>query len=205
MSAPSGVRRPKVDSLGIMLPASWWVIDLRDDDARRRSVARLVAQEVGPQDELATVRAQLRSRLDGASHDAAAAGGRLMAVSLMRAAGIPLTATVTVYRVPGAGVPGDELEHLHGALEEAPVPGQELELAMGIEGPVLRRVYVRTATDDVDAPAIPMLLVDYWLDPQDGHGLVLMSFSSPLVTAREGLLDLFDLIVASVGPDEGES
>jgi hypothetical protein len=188
-----------------MLPASWWIIDLRDGDVRRRLIACLVAQEVGPQDELATVRAQLRSRLDGASHDAAAAGGRLVAVSLMRAAGIPLTATVTVYRVPGAGVPGDELEHLHGALEEAPVPGQELELAMGIEGPVLRRVYVRTATDDVDAPAIPMLLVDYWLDPQDGHGLVLMSFSSPLVTAREGLLDLFDLIVASVGPDEGES
>lgn len=187
-----------------MLPTSWWVIDLRDDDARRRSVARLVAQEVGSQDERATVRAQLRSWLDGASRRAATAGGRLMAVSLMRAAGIPVTATVTVYRVPGAGVPGDDLEHLHGALEQAPVAGQELDLAMGIEGPVLRRVYVRSAVDDVDGPAIPMLLADYWLDPQDGHGLVLLSFSSPLTAAREGLLDLFDLIVASVGPDDGE-
>lgn len=205
MSAPSGVRRPKVDALGIMLPASWWIIDLRDDDARRRSIARLVAQEVGPQDDRATVRAQLRSRLDAPSRDAAAAGGRLMAVSLMRAGGIPLTATVTVYRIPGSGLPGDELEQLHGALEAEPITGQELDLAMGIEGPVLRRVYVRTVDDDSDTSAIPVLLADYWLDPQDGHGLVLLSFSSPLVSAREGLLDLFDLIVASMGPDEGES
>lgn len=50
-----------------------------------------------------------------------------------------------------------------------------------------------------------MLLADYWLDLDDGSGLVLLTFSSPLVEAREALLPLFDTVVASVTPVTGST
>ena len=48
MSGPTtaqGARRPRVDAVGLLLPATWWTIDLRGEDSRRRSVAQLVAEQ----------------------------------------------------------------------------------------------------------------------------------------------------------------
>ncbi|HEY3438856.1 MAG TPA: hypothetical protein VGK35_14320 [Actinotalea sp.] len=200
----SEARRPTVDSLGILLPASWWTIDLRDDAARTRSVAALVEQQIGRADVQATLRADIRRELGQAAEQAAAAGGRLMAVSLMQADGLPLSATLTAYRVPGADLTGTGLTELEGVLRDS-AQGTDvaIDLAEGARGPVLRRVTRRSGAADLGAERLSMLVADYWLDPDDGHGLLLLTFSSPLVEARDAWLGLFDTIVASVAPAEG--
>jgi hypothetical protein len=48
-----------------------------------------------------------------------------------------------------------------------------------------------------------VLIVDDWLDPDDGQSLMLLTFTTPPVGLREVFVDLFDAVVASVGPAEG--
>ncbi|CAN5304254.1 hypothetical protein BH11ACT1_BH11ACT1_22260 [soil metagenome] len=191
--------------MGILLPASWWTIDLRDEQSRRRSVARLVDQQIGRVDDRAALRADARRQLGAAADQAAAAGGRMMAVSLMEAQGIPVTATLTTYRIPGGDVTGAGVIELESIMRKDAVTddGSSLDLAEGHQGPVLRRVSRGAGPVELGAERIPMLRVDYWLDPDDGHGLMLLTFSTPLIGLREAFLDLFDTIVASVGPAEG--
>jgi hypothetical protein len=196
----SGARRPRIDSLGFLLPESWWTVDLRDEAARRRSVSALVERQVGRDDSRASLRGDLRSQLGRAADDAARAGGRIMAVSLMRADGIPVPATLTMYRVPGAALDDRGAEELARLLRASQQQDDEIEIAHGLLGPVLRRVSRRQGDASIGGSDVTLLLVDYWLDPTDAHGLMQLSFSSPLLELREGLLELFDAIVASISP-----
>lgn len=198
--ATSGARRPSVDSLGFLLPESWWTVDLRDEAARRRSVSALVERQVGRDDSRAPLRGDLRAQLGRAADDAARAGGRIMAVSLMRAGGIPVPATLTMYRVPGAALADRGAEELARLLRASQQQDDEIEIAHGQLGPVLRRVSRGQGDASIGGSDVTLLLVDYWLDPTDAHGLMQLSFSSPLLELREGLLELFDAIVASVSP-----
>ena len=211
-------RRPSVDSVGILLPASWWTIDLRDTTTRTRSIAALVEQQVGRADIQASLRAELRAELGRAAEQAAAAGGRLMAVSLMQADGFPLSATLTAYRVPGTDLTGAGLAQLEEVLRTdegvashgSPADGSgeqtgTVELAEGPGGPVLRRVRHKQGSADLGAERLRMLVVDYWLDPEDRQGLLLLTFSTPLVDAQDGWLELFDVIVASTGTGQGDA
>jgi hypothetical protein len=194
----------RADGVGIVLPASWWTIDLRTEESRRRSVSRLVEQQLGRADHRASLRAELRRELGGAADQAAAAGGRLMAVSLMQAQGFPISATLTTYRMPGGDLTGHGVAELESVMRSS-AEGDDvaLDLAEGTLGAVLRRVSRRSGPAALSAEDVPMLVVDYWLDPDDGHGLMLLTFSTPLVELREVFLDLFDTVVASVGPAEG--
>lgn len=201
----SGARRPRIDSLGFLLPESWWTVDLRDEAARRRSVSALVERQVGRDDSRASLRGDLRSQLRRAADDAARAGGRIMAVSLMQADGVPVPATLTMDRVPGAALDDHGAEELARLLRASQQQGDEIEIAQGLPGPVLRRVSRRQGDASIGGSDVALLVVDYWLDPTDAHGLMQLSFSSPLLELREGLLELFDAIVASVGPAEDGS
>lgn len=128
-----------------------------------------------------------------------------MAVSLMRADGIPVPATLTMYRVPGAALDDRGAEELARLLRASQQPDDEIEIAHGQLGPVLRRVSRRQGDASIGGSDVTLLMVDYWLDPTDAHGLMQLSFSSPLLELREGLLELFDAIVASVSPAEAQS
>jgi len=193
-------RRPALDGLGLLLPSSWWSIDLRDEAARHRSVAQLVEAQLGRADVDAALRRDLRTRLSRATDDASAAGGRMMAISLMRVEGVPVPATVTVYRVPGA-LDEEGLALLDGVLRDG--DHESLDAATGPTGTVVRRVRRRPGDPELGAESIEQLLVDYWVDPQDGYGLVSLVFSSPLVQIAPALLELFDTVATSVGPSEG--
>lgn len=204
MNGAADARRPRVDSVGILLPASWWTIDLTDEDSRRRSVAQLVDRQIGHADDRAALRVDARRRLGVVADQAAAAGGRMLAVSLMQAQGIPVTATLTTYRVAGGDVIGAGIVELESIMrKEAANDDARLDLAEGPQGPVLRRVARRAGSAELHAEQVAMLVVDYWLDPDDGHGLMLLTFSTPLVGLHEAFLELFDTIVASVGPADG--
>jgi len=198
-------RRPQVDGVGVLLPESWWVIDLRDEKTRRRSVRGLVERQMGHDDGRAALRADVRTTMGRAADDAARASGRMMAISLMQAGGIPVPATLAIYRVPGAALGGEEAEELAQLLRASEQPGDRIVIAHGPLGPVLRRSSQRQGDASVGGADVTLVTVDYWLDPDDGNGLMQLNFTSPLVQLREGLIDLFDAIVASVGPGQDAS
>ncbi len=108
-----------------------------------------------------------------------------------------------MYRVPGAALDGNGAEELAQLLRASQEPGDEIEVAQGALGPVLRRVSRRKGDSSISGSDVVLLLVDYWLDPTDGHGLMQLNFTSPLLELREGLLGLFDAIAASVSTAEG--
>lgn len=179
--------------VALLLPDTWWSVDLADPAHVRRSVDALVRRQVGRGDRRARLRAELRSRLHRTAGDARRAGGFLLAVSLMRASEHPIPASLTAYRAPR----GDGLESLEAEL--AGLDSDALDLAVADRGDLLRRVWRRAGPTDLDAEDVEMLRADYWLALPDAPDLVLLSFSSPLVAAAEGLLELFDVIVATVG------
>jgi len=193
-------RQQQVAGVRVVLPATWWVVDLRDEAARRRSIATLVEEQLGRGDELAALRADLRRHLEVVAIDAGALGGQLMAISLTRAGPVPIPASVTVYRATAGGRASETLADVEAALRADPSASDTVDAAQGPCGPVLRRTRVQSGAADLGAQDVPMLMADYWLDPGDGAGLVSVTFSSPLVEARSALLPLFDTIVASVAP-----
>jgi hypothetical protein len=192
------VRSPRVDDVGLVLPADWWTIDLRSDEAIRRSVSALVERQLGRADVQASLRADARHRLVDAATSAAGAGGRLMAVSLMQAGGVPISLSLTVYRVPGVGAPGAGLAAVEAAFRSTDGPG--VDAVEGTAFPAVRRVSERTGPAELGAENVPMLVADYWVDPGGELGLLLLTFSTPLVALREGMLELFDAVVATVAP-----
>lgn len=195
--------RPLADGWGVLLPSSWWSISLATESTRRKGVASLVEEQVGRADVKASLRADLRRHLDGVADSAAAAGGRILAVSLMRAEGIPVPATLTVFRVPGGGLLERGVAEMHDVLAADSDASDALELAEGPSGAVLRRITRRPGSEALGGEGVELLLADYWVDPGDGRGLLCLSFSTPLVGQAHAMLGLFDVIVASVGPVGG--
>ncbi|MGY4644812.1 hypothetical protein [Cellulomonas sp. URHB0016] len=167
MSAETDVRRPRVDGLGLLLPESWWTVDLTSEASRRRSVAKLVEHQVGRDDQRANLRADLRKELGRAVDESADRGGLMMAISLMRAGDVPVPATLTVYRVPGAGLLGVGLDELELILRAGSGTFDSLDLAEGPRGPVLRRVGRRDGPEDLGAEKVEMLVAEYWLSAGD--------------------------------------
>lgn len=128
-----------------------------------------------------------------------------MAFSLLRVADVPLPASVTTFRLPAPTGPaagsGDTLIALAELIRSEDV-STEVELAEGPLGQVVRAVSVGRGPEALGAETIDQLSVRYWLDPDDGLGRYHLAFSTPLVRFRDAMLDLFDVLVASVGYSE---
>ncbi|UZN04783.1 hypothetical protein [Cellulomonas sp. S1-8] len=212
MSGGVRARGTSDGAIGLVLPADWWVVPLADETQRGRVVAALVEHQVGGGDASAALRRQLRVDIGAAARRAAASGGWGMAFMLMRAGDHPLPATMTGYRSPGSFRDEGGVAEVRGALEAATVAaGGRLDAGAGPFGLVLRSIRERTGTwhDVVD---LPVLACDYWTDPDDGHGLVHLSFTTSLVALRDAMCDLFDTVVATLhrsdhppAPDAGAS
>jgi hypothetical protein len=206
-----GPREPgtarQADGLGLLLPPDWWVVDLTDERTRRRSVRALVARQFGRTDKPSPLQLDVLRELDASTRAAAAARGQLMAVSLMQADDRPLSASLTTFRVPAPApsrIPRkrEGLARLAADLTAAAAPGVEVLVAEGPLGAVVRQVAVERGAAELDPERLPQLVARYWLDPRDGEGWYQLVFSTHLIPLREGMLGLFDAIVASVGHDD---
>jgi len=192
-------------TVALLLPDDWFVINLEDDEARVAAVAEVVQRQLGAWDQLAGVREALRRDLEASTERAARGGGVLMAISVQAADTFPVPASVTVLRQPGTLVDGADAPIARAMLRHYEA-GQTVDLASGDCGRVLRRTRTTRAFSELTGEAaLEMLLADYWVEPVDGAGLFYLVFSSPLVSAREELMAVFDAIVASLrvlGPPE---
>jgi len=186
--------------VGVLLPADWWVVPLGDPDARRRAVGSLVERRLGRADVSAAVRRQVRVNLASSVERAAATGGWVMAFMMTQAGPVPLPATLTGYRVGGSFADDAGVAQVQEPLT-AHVAGCAAGRVDAGEGPfglVLRGVRERQGPAALGAQDMPVLICDYWTDPTDGHGLINLCFSTPMVSLREGFLDLFDAITGTL-------
>lgn len=189
-------RTATTGEVGLVLPADWHVVDLSTDATRHAGVTALVDRQLPRRDDLVTVRRRLRREVEESSRRAARAGGRFSAYMLTTAGPVPLPAVLTVHRAPGSLVSADALAALAATLtERLGTSAGGVDVGDGPLGPVLRAVTLRTAaTGD---GTTDLLVCDYWSDPDDGDGLLVLSFSTPLVPLRDAMLDLFDTIAGS--------
>ncbi len=181
-----------VVDLRVTLPESWWVIPLIDPAACERSVQTLLSRHlVGSEaDPLAgAIATELRTQVAYA----AANHGRLLALNLQEAGGVPVAASLLMSWINAAGA-GDALTELQDELAaDLSSDGSALDLARLPQGTVLRRVHVLDASTERAS-----LMADYWLERPDQTGLVHLAFGTPLLPVREAMLELFDAVVAAV-------
>ncbi|WP_336923977.1 hypothetical protein [Aquipuribacter sp. SD81] len=145
-----------------------------------------------PGDEAVALRRLLVEELRGASDRAAVAGAQQLVLSLMRTPqGLPLPASLVV-TVVDVGTPAA------AARLELPVEdGDERDSARVPGGHVVRRVREVAVDSALTEPGTPSLAADYWLRREDGPHVGVLAFSTPLVALRDGVLPLFDAVVAS--------
>jgi len=188
-------RRAATGTVGVVLPADWHVVDLSTDAGRHADVAALVDRQVPRRDDLATVRRRLRREVEDSSRRAAQSGGRFCAYMLTTVGPVRLPAVLTAYRTPGSLAADEDLDALATTLAQRLGPHGTVDAGDGPFGAVLRTVTVRSAP--ADGTGADLLVCDYWSDPADGDGLLLLSFSTPLGALRDAMLDLFDAIAGS--------
>lgn len=203
---PVDVDLGRVVDVRVVLPDHWWRIPLQPPRARERSVDRLLRRQFAGVDNQPRLRAEARGRLFEQAEDAATLNGHLLALCLLEVRGVPLPASLTLYWLdvpaqPGSALDGGEVllnlrdELQPGGAGAAPAPG--FDLARVDAGWVLRRVHDTTA--DLDgADPVSMLAADYWVQRPDGLGVAHLHFSSPVLSMRQALLDLFDAVVSAL-------
>jgi hypothetical protein len=196
------VRRPRLDAWGLVLPADWWTIPLADEPQRTRSIAQLVERQFGHADASAVLKRAMLTDFNATAASAAAAGGRLMAVCLLQADGIPVSASLIAYKLAAVSVTGQGVRELESVLAVDAPAGMTLDLGESTTGTVLRKVTERLVSTENELEQVPQLLAEYWLEPTGGGPVLYLTFTTPLVTVRAAMVELFDTIVAGVAPTD---
>ncbi len=199
--------------LRILLPEGWWTVHLHPEAVRVRAVDRLIERQFAGVDDQPLLKADTRKHLLDTAADAARTYGQLMAISLMRAQGIPIPATMVLYWIElGPRLPGPEdagpvrhLDDVADMLMSAAEPGgsadrladASFDRATVAAGEVIRRVREQDGPKHLNAAELRTVIADYWVEFPDGTGLVQLTFSTPLITLKDPLLELFDTVVSS--------
>lgn len=198
MTTTGQQRRP--DDLAVVLPDDWWVVPLHPAAARHRSVRRLVERQFRGAEQ-PVLRRDVEKRLATATDEAASASGRWMAVSLQRAAGVPVPASLVLSWIELGPPRGDgHLADLKAQLvaSSGSAAADDVASAALPCGPAVRRVRARPPGElDLSTEEVEPVAVDYWLEFPSEDGMALLSFSTPLAVLREPLIELFDAVVGT--------
>ncbi|WP_378146935.1 hypothetical protein ACFJGV_03740 [Cnuibacter sp. UC19_7] len=182
----------------LALPGTWWEIPVDDEKASDRAIDRIIADAVGRRDEDATARQELRARFRLAATRARTAGASRLHLCREVVVGVPFPASLTAYRPPIPLVDRGErtlLDQLEAVVDPAMEPD---DVTLDVPaGRVLRRVRVVEADEGSPEEGLTTLRVDYWLVPPSRR-VLLLSFACGLPELREGLVELFDLVVGTL-------
>jgi hypothetical protein len=187
------------------LPGTWGRVNLDSDATTQRSIRRVVEHSLGRDDNLATLRADVRKRFREAADIARASAAIDFYVSLEIAPGVPLPAWLAVFLPNVAREDFDSLglSDLMLTLDEstASATGAESVASGRFESgkvQAVRQVFHRTNAATDDEPATELLQVDYWLAASRPNRIALLSFTTQLIEFEEQMLDLFDAAISTV-------
>lgn len=210
----------------LALPGAWWSIPLDDEATAARAIRRLVAETAGHRDEDARMRADLRRRFAAAAEQAMSAAASQLYLCREIVSGVMLPSSLTVYWPPltlppadpssapgtsaASGTTGAAASDLPPGLLAlrrllGPPEAEQTEEPFTVADTVgLRRDRLLTAPADPDAhddpetAEITTVIVDYWLVLPEAPRPVLLSFACGMPLLRTQLIDLFDLVVATI-------
>jgi len=189
------------------LPGSWARIPLESEAEALRSVRKLTEQVTGRKEELATLRAELRSRFTTVVEAAREGGAEELYIGLELVPGIPLPAWAAVFpadpdalQLSSVGFP-DLARGLDFAVG-APPEGGSSETSDDATGRVhaVRHAWRRTTqvtADDVER-TFDLIEADYWIAAADPNRVALITFSTALAEYEEEMLELFDAVVGTL-------
>lgn len=118
-----------------VLPGTWRYVPVADAIASKRVVARVTEQAVGRTDDRAKLRADIRSRFTVAADRARDAGGEAMWICDEIMTGVPLPASIVLYRPPlvtrSAATVDERRVALHDLIGPAHAEEAEADLVSG--------------------------------------------------------------------------
>jgi hypothetical protein len=180
------------------LPGSWSELPVDDERACDAAIDQIVARAVGRRDQDVRARQELRARFRTAAARARTAGATRLHLCDELMPGVPLPASLTVYRprIPlSPAAARTPLEQLEAVVEPAAEPDDaRVEVPSGT---ALRRVREERADAGSAEDGLETLRVDYWLVPPSRKPL-LLSFACGMPALRASLVELFDLVVATL-------
>lgn len=196
-------KRPK-----FVLPGTWGRVNLDSEAASRRSIRRLAESATGRREELASVRNELRDRLQTAADAAREGGASDFYIAFELARGIPLPAWLAVFEpdIDSTDFAGLGLQELTKLLEVgASVVGTGEDAEVVTSQPstkmhAVRHSWRRTAhvaEGDVEQD-FELIEADYWLAATDPNRIALLTFSTAYAEYEEEMLGLFDAVVATI-------
>jgi len=187
------------------LPGSWGRINLATDRTTQSSIRKVVEHAIGRDDNLATLRADLRKQFASAAEIARANSAVDFHIALELAPGVPLPAWLGVFLpdIDSTDFAALGLTELQTALGTglALTDGEEAvgtkALSVGKIKAVRQAFHrIRPATDD--EPALELLQVDYWLAAAAPNRLALLTFTTNYVDFEDQMLELFDAVISTV-------
>lgn len=187
------------------LPGTWGRINLASEATMRSSTRTVIERSVGRNDQLASLRADLKKRFHAAGELARANGAVDFHIALELAPGVPLPAWLAVF-LPI--IEAEDLDRL-GPADFTEV--LNLGLSVSQDGVAkatttlesthlhaVRQAFRRFTAATEDEPALELLQVDYWLAAAEPNRIVLLTFTTHLVEYESQMLELFDAVIATV-------
>ena len=187
-------------SMNIILPGTWANVPLGDQVTARKFVKELVRRQVGGDDRLALLRAQVVDETMGNLAQAVSIGVHTYLMSLELLPRVPFSAAILMADEPWPDTarPGLGDDDLPRALREGFPGGEVLELS---PGPVLRIAEYSETMEQVEAP---VLRLEYHLPYPDLQKLLFARVSAPNLPQAEPFVTLFDEIIDSITFVESE-
>jgi hypothetical protein len=186
-----------------VLPGRWWRVPL-DSPERIAASTRAMGKALYPGDELASLRAEIRQRVESAAGEAAQAGARAFHFAVEVVPGVPVPLTLGLFqpdlppRLSARTGPVAAAEALGASFREGG-SGAAVSTwgddAIGV-------VRVLSTQEPVPGAEVdrPVLRTDYWLTAAGSDATTVFSFSAPVIWEQTApaLLELMDAVIATV-------
>lgn len=189
-----------------VLPGSWGRVDLSSEAASRSSIRKLAEKATGRREELAGVRAELRTRFNAAADAARGSSATDLYIAFELAKGIPLPAWLTVFApsIEETDFTALGLDELSTVLRYGIATGNPdiavAEPQSSDDIKAVRHSWRRVAhvVEGEVEQDFEMLEADYWLAAANPARISLLTFSTAYVEYETEMLELFDAVISTI-------
>lgn len=192
----------EIPELRFRLPGVWVQVPLHDLEEAKAAIRKVVARQLGSNDEAATAREQLRRQLIDGLTLAIDGEAQSMQIALEIVEELPLPISFTVYLptqqlTPSIGTSSAAvMEILERGISERPdVDPETIERFATSESEVIRTHRFQVVDVEGASEPLKVLVVDYWVTVPGTKRFVLLNFHTALADAAAEMTVLFDAIV----------
>jgi hypothetical protein len=190
---------PVPRSYRLVVPDSWFRIPLEDEQERRDAARALTSRVFRGTDHAPRLRTRLLGSLNDQAAAARAAGGLELYLSMLEAAGFPLSASLLVSLTAGppAGTGGADAAGSFAALLRG--EGKQVSTGTVAGQPAVRaRHQAGGRAGGRPGQVVPAAAQDVYVLVPGGRAWLLMSFSTPIVELAPQMRELFDAITGTL-------